>query len=348
MSKKICRTEMEERSQHLLKLIVDRYIQDGQPIGSRTLSRESGLDLSPATIRNIMADLEDMGLIHSPHTSSGRIPTALGYRVFIDNLLKVKPLNKIEICRLRTQLTQEYEEQKLLEHTSILLSELTHLVGIVTLPRHTSKTLRHVEFLPLSKKRILSILVVNEQEVHNRIIPTTRHYSASELQQVANYLNSEFIGKDIKKVRKDLLNALKETRQNIDATMKTVIDVAGQAFDDCSENNEDLVISGQTNLMDVIELSNIDKLRELFAAFNQKQDILHLLDQTLKAQDMQIFIGEESGYKMLDECSIVTSPYVVNNQVIGVLGIIGPTRMAYESVIPIVNLTAKLLGAALR
>ncbi len=339
--------DMSERAQYLLKTLVNRYIRDGQHVGSRTLSREVDFDLSPATIRNVMADLEEMGLICSPHTSAGRIPTVRGYRFFIDTLLQVKPLNNEDEQLLRSLFNQPHDEQCLWEQTSNLLSEVTHLTSVVMLPRNHAKALRHVEFLPLAKKRVLVILVFNEHDVENRIIHTSRRYSPAELQYAANYLNEAFIGKSIDTVRKDLLQELQETRQHMDSIMQTVIEVADKAFK-TEEEQGDFVMAGQTNLMNVTELSSsVEKLRDLFIAFNQKRDILHLLDQALKAQRMQIFIGEESGYKVLDDCSVITSPYTVNGEVIGVLGIIGPTRMPYERVIPIVDLTAKLLGLAL-
>jgi heat-inducible transcriptional repressor len=339
--------QINERAQYLLKILVDRYIREGQPIGSRTLSRDAYLDLSPATIRNIMADLEEMGLVCSPHTSAGRIPTVRGYRLFVDSLLQVKPLNCEEEQRLRDQFNPEYDDQRLLAQTSTLLSEVTGLAAVVMLPRHDSKALRHVEFLTLSENRVLVILVFNEKDVENRIIHTTRRYSPTELQSAANYLNDAFVGKDIKTVRKDLLRELRKTRHDLDKIMQTAIEMADKAFD-TEEKQSDFVMAGEVHLMEVADLStNMERLRDLFIAFNQKRNILHLLDQTLKARSMQIFIGEESGYDVLDNCSVVTSPYVVKDSVIGVLGVIGPTRMAYERVIPIVDLTAKLLGSAL-
>ena len=336
--------KISERAEHLLKILVDRYIRDGQPVGSRTLSKN--LELSAATIRNVMADLEDMGLVCSPHTSAGRIPTALGYRVFVDSLLQVQPLNSQDEQRLRAQLNQAKNEQDLIQQASHLLSEITHLVGVVMLPRHNSKTLRHVEFLPLSGKRVLVILVINEQEVQNRILTTTRRYSASELEQAANYLNAAFTGKDIDSVRQNLLKDMRDTQETLSAMMQAAIEMADKAFL-APQQAHDMLVSGQTNLLDVAELSNVNKLRELFSAFNQKRDILGLLDQALDAQGVQIFIGEESGYDVLGDCSIVTAPYGHNGSVIGVLGVVGPTRMEYQRVIPIVDLTAKLLGSAL-
>lgn len=339
--------QISERAQYLLKVLVNRYIREGQPVGSRTLSRDANLDLSPATIRNVMADLEEMGLVCSPHTSAGRIPTVRGYRLFIDTLLQIKPLNSEDEQHLRRQFIQEYDDQHLLEQTSNLLSNITHLASIVMLPRRNSNALRHVEFLSLSEKRVLVILVFNEQDVENRIIHTSRHYSSTELQSAANYLNQAFIGKDIKTVREDLLHEMQEARISMDKMMQTVIEMADKAFDCFDMKERDFVMAGQTNLMAVAELSDVEKLRDLFVAFNEKRDILHLLDTTIKTQSMQIFIGEESGYEVLGDCSVVTSPYTVKGTVIGVLGVIGAKRMPYERVIPIVNLTAKLLGSAL-
>jgi len=339
--------KISERAQHLLKVLVNRYIREGQPIGSRTLSRDAALDLSPATIRNVMADLEEMGLVSSPHTSAGRIPTVRGYRLFVDTLLQVKPLNREEEQHLRRQFIPKYNAQHLLEQTSNLLSETTHLASVVMLARHDYKALRRVEFLSLSKKRVLVILVFNEQDVENRIIHTSRTYSPAELQSAANYLNEAFVGKDIKSVREDLLRELRETRENMDKMMLAVIEMAEKAFESQESEPHDFVMAGQTNLMEVAELCNVGKLRDLFVAFNEKRDILHLLDQAIKAQNLQIFIGEESGYEVLCDCSVITSPYTVKGSVIGVLGVIGPTRMPYERVIPIVDLTAKLLGSAL-
>ena len=341
-------TELNERAQKLLKNLVTRYISDGQPVGSRTLSKDSDLSLSPATIRNVMADLEDMGLVTSPHTSAGRIPTVKGYRIFVDNLLQVQPLEVEETLRLRQQLLQstDYNNQNLLQQASDLLSEITHLAGIVMLPKHACNMLRHVEFLPLSEQRLLVIMVINEQEVRNCIINVSHEYSPADLQQAANYLNQAFAGKSIQSVRSDLLRDMEQARCDMNHMMQVAIEVADKVFE--PKANNDYVMSGQTHLMQFSELSDLDKLRHLFEAFNRKRDILHLLDQALDAEGVQIFIGEESGYEILDECSVVTSPYEVDGEVLGVLGVIGPTRMAYERVIPIVDITARLVGAALK
>jgi heat-inducible transcriptional repressor len=338
---------LNTRSQRLLKLLGDHYLRDGQPVGSRTLSRDPTLDLSPATIRNIMADLEDLGLIRAPHTSAGRVPTVRGYRFFIDSLLQLTPLNQAEIKRLGEQLRQaERHNQPLLPQTSSLLSDLTHMVGIVMLPKLESQSLRHIEFLPLTARRVLVITVTNPHEVQNRIIDTSREYSAAELQQAANYLNATFAGRDIRTVREELSQEMREVNDSMnDLLRQMLLEMAMKSFDDSTPG--DFVMSGQHHLMDVAELSDKEKLRELFGVFNQKRDMLKLLDQALGANGVQIFIGEESGFLSLGECSVVTAPYQVDGKIIGVLGVIGPTRMPYARVIPLVDSTAKLLGSVL-
>ncbi len=339
-------TVLDDRAQYLLKVLIQRYIRDGQPVGSRTLSRDSGLALSPATIRNVMADLEDLGLICSPHTSAGRVPTNHGMRFFVDSLLKVEPLNIGDAEQLRTQLDPDQDMHGLMATTSNLLSELTHLAGVVTLPKREKLKLRQVEFLPLSDQRVLVILVINDSEVQNRVIHTYRQYTDSELSQAANHLNSLFAGKDLHEVRTQLLGEMHATRENMNQMMMAVIEMGNKAFR-TDQEGEDYVLAGETNLMGFAELADTDKLRQLFEIFNEKRQILHLLDGALYAEGIQIFIGEESGYRVLDNCSLVTAPYEVDGQTVGVLGVIGPTRMAYNKIIPIVDMTARLLGSAL-
>ncbi len=338
--------DLNERAQFLFKTLVERYIADGQPVGSRTLARDTRLELSPATIRNVMADLEDVGLIRAPHTSAGRIPTVRGYRLFVDCMLTFRPPVAADLQLLSDGVRHDADVRRLLEKTSSLLSEITRFAGLVMLPKTESKALRQVEFLPLNENRVLVIIVINDREVQNRIIKTARRYSSSELTEAANYLNSAFAGKDIRQVKRDLLADMSATKDEMNRMMATVIDVARQVFAD-EEPGQDYVLAGQTNLMDIDELSNLDKLRNLFDAFNRKRDILHLLDQALSASGVQIFIGEEAGYQAFDDCSIVTSTYGEDGEVLGVLGVIGPTRMPYERVIPIVDLTAKMLASAL-
>lgn len=337
---------LNERSLQLLKTLVERYINDGQPVGSRALSKDSDLNLSPATIRNVMADLEDLGLVHSPHTSAGRVPTVSGYRLFVDSLLTVKPLESKDLTRLHQGLAVSEDTSDVIGVASRLLSELTHMAGVVTLPKRELVCLRHIEFLSLSHTRVLVIFVTNEQEVHNKIIHTSKVFSPAELQQAANYLNSIYSGRSLDAVRKAVVKELQEDQERMNQGMLDAVKMAQLAFDQ-DNKKDDYVLTGETNLMGFSELSDMERLKNLFEAFSQKQGVIHLLDQCMKADGVQIFIGEESGYRAFDHCSLVTSAYSVSDEVVGVLGVIGPTRMAYEKIIPYVDVTAKLLGAAL-
>lgn len=339
-------SDLNERAQLLLKSLVERYIREGQPVGSRTLSRETGLELSPASIRNVMSDLEEMGLIHAPHTSAGRIPTIKGYRLFVDSLLTIQPLGKAQVQAMQQRIGSISDPDALLATASRQLSEITSMAGVVMIPKRKLVALRQLEFLPLSHNRVLVILVVNEHEVQNRIIQTRRNYSAAELQQIANYLNQVCAGRDLYQARQALLGEMDDTRSHMNQLMSEAVQMAQHIFTS-EEQSGDYLLDGQTNLMSYDEMSNLDKLRKLFEAFNQKRDILQLLDQALHADGVQLFIGDESGYEVLDECSVVTSPYKIEGEVMGVLGVIGPTRMAYDRVIPIVDVTAQLLGASL-
>jgi len=340
--------ELSDRARHLLKVLVERYIQDGQPVGSRTLSKSPGLDLSPATIRNVMADLEEMGLVVAPHTSAGRVPTPKGIRLFVDALLKVQPMSDAEIRRLQAEMDAiRSGDGDIVGSASTLLSALTRMAGVVTVPRRTRVALRQVEFLPLSEQRILAILVIDEKEVQNRILHVDRDYSQEELREAANYLNEEFAGQSLASVREKLLAELADTRATMNDMMQGAISMARQAFETVDDPEQSYVLAGETNLMQFAELSNIERLRGLFEAFARQRDILHLLDRCVAAESLQIFIGEESGYQILDDVSVVASPYSVGDEVVGVLGVIGPTRMAYDRIIPIVDVTARLLGSAL-
>ncbi len=339
--------EISERAQHLLKVLVENYIREGQPVGSKKLARDSGLDLSPATIRSVMADLEELGLVTSPHTSAGRVPTPQGYRFFVDSLLTVQPLDEVQIRRLEEQVAEEDSIPDLASSVSAMLAELSRMAGVVMLPSREYLSLRHIEFLPLSGNRVLAILVISDQEVENVIIRTQRPYSTAELQQAANCLNDLFAGKNLSDVRQQLLTDLHSARDEMDQLMRNAIAMAEQVFEK-TPGSEELILSGQTRLMEFEELSDVDKLRELFEAFSEKRQVLHLLDQCLNSRGVQIFIGEESGYGVLNDCSVVSAPYQVDGKVLGVLGVIGPTRMPYERVIPLVDVTAKLVSAALK
>jgi heat-inducible transcriptional repressor len=341
-------SEPDERAQHILRTLVQQFIRDGQPVGSRTLSKAVGLSLSPATIRNVMADLEDYGFIASPHTSAGRIPTPKGYRFFVDTLVQLRQPAAQEISDLKMQLSddQTLDTKTLAETASSALSSLTSLASLVTLPRQPQVTLRQIEFLPISERRVLAILVVNDSEVQNRVLNLDRTYSADELQRAANFLNEHYAGKDISSIRASVVEELQRTQQNMNQLMIDTVSIAQQALTGDAIPSG-FVMKGETKLMGFEELSDMQRLRQLFDAFSQQREILGLLDRSIEADGIQIFIGEESGYQMLDNCSVVTAPYRVDDEIVGVLGVIGPTRMAYERVIPIVDVTAKLVGAAL-
>lgn len=343
----MCETPVNHRAQQVLKILVERYIQDGYPIGSKTIAEEYALGLSPATIRHILADLEEAGYLSSPYTSAGRVPTSQGYRLFVNNLLTVKSLDGVNVEALQDQLNPDMTLSHLLQSASTVLSSLTQLTGIVALPKRNRIQLRHIEFLPLSSNRVLVILVLNDREVQNRIIYTERIYSHSELQQAANYLNTHFVGKDLLTIRQDISTGLQEDRNQMARLFEMAIEVANKVFTHSEENNKDYVVAGQNHLLNYSRAANLEQLRLLFNAISQKQEILNLLDQSLDASGMQIFIGKESGYQAFDDCSIVTQSYAVDGQLVGSLGVIGPTRMPYERVISAVDITAKLLSAAL-
>jgi heat-inducible transcriptional repressor len=337
-----------ERAQQLLKVLIESYIRDGQPVGSRSLSRDSGLNLSSATIRNVMADLEAYGFVSSPHTSAGRVPTPKGYRFFIDTLLQVQPLEVAAADQMRRQFASGEDPRTLVALASQLLSNVTQMAGVVSLHTPKAASLTHIEFLPLSERRLLAILVFDDREVQNRVVQLDRPIPAEELRRAANVLNEQFRGQTLEQVRQSIIDQLSQMRDLMNQGMGDAISVAQQLFPDQPPRADmELVIAGETKLMGFAELSSVEKLRRLFEAFNEKRDILQLLDLSLKGHGVQIFIGQESGYQILDDCSVVTAPYSTDSGAVGVIGVIGPTRMAYERVIPVVDLTAKLLGAAL-
>ena len=335
---------LDDRSKTLLKTLIERYIADGQPVGSRALSRFSGLDLSAATVRNVMADLEELGYIASPHTSAGRVPPPRGYRFFVDSLLTMRPLEAEKIHAIEGQLRPS-QPQPLISSASHLLSGLTHFAGIVLSPRRKTPKIRQIEFVSLSEKRILLIIVTTDGDVQNRILFTERPYSAAELVIATNYLNQYFAGNDFVQIR----NQVRADLQKIRGDLQDLMAAALAAGDDAMNRDGDqYIISGERNLLEVEEFSsNMKRLRELFDLFEQRTALMQLLDVSHRADGIQIFIGGESGLAPLDECSVVTAPYEVDGQIVGSVGVIGPTRMAYERVIPIVDITAKLLSSAL-
>jgi heat-inducible transcriptional repressor len=296
-----------------------------------------------------MSDLEEMGMVSAPHTSAGRIPTPKGYRLFVDTLVRYRQPKDNDIDVLRSQIERKADDAgALVSSVSSMLSEFTSLAGVVTVPQAQHAALRQIEFLPLSENRILAILVINDREVQNRILHTDRDYSSSELQQAANFINDHYAGKELPQVREQIVDDLDKTRDSMNQAMHDIIAVAQSAIEEAPQTGGEFVLAGETKLMDFAELSDVDTLRRLFEAFSRKRLILDLLDRSMNADGVQIFIGEESGYQILDDCSVVTAPYKLDDDTVGVLGVIGPTRMAYDRVVPIVDITARLLKAALR
>ena len=342
--------QLDNRAQTLLKALIERYIADGQPVGSRALSKISGLELSPATIRNVMADLEEMGFVASPHTSAGRIPTPRGYRVFVDTLLTIESIdaiNAIDEAALETKLqsrSQLNSPQKIISNAAQVLSSLSQFAGVVMTPKRES-IFKQIEFLRLSEKRILLVIVGPGGDVQNRLLLTDVDYTPSQLVQAANYINQHYGGLGFDEVRLRLQNELRQLRDDMTSLMQAAVEAGSDAMADESDN---VVISGERNLLSVSDLSsNMTSLRKLFEMFEQKTSLMQLLDVSSKATGVQIFIGGESQLVPMDDMSIVTAPYEVNGKIVGTLGVIGPTRMAYERVIPIVDITAKLLSSAL-
>ena len=335
------------RARRILSAIVDKYIQEGIPIGSKSLSLADEIGLSPASIRNVMSDLEELGFIASPYTSSGRVPTSKGYRFFIDSLLKLQPVEANELERIKKRVnTHESNSRELAISVSNTLSAITKLAGIVTIPKQQVTRLKEIDFIQLSEKRILAIIVMNETEVENRILQMKRDYSKDELKQASNYLNTHYKGRSLSYIKKHLINEMIQTKESVNSLMTDLIDIADKVLD--FDQSEEYIVAGQRRLMDFHELSDIKQLRQLFDAFREKQQLLELLDKSMSTDGIQIFIGEESGYQMFDNCTLITSPYTTEEGAIGVLGVIGPTRIAYQKVIPIVDITAKLLGKSLK
>jgi heat-inducible transcriptional repressor len=330
---------LDKRAQLLLKTLIERYIEEGQPVGSRTLSKHSGLDLSPATIRNVMSDLEELGFIASPHTSAGRIPTPAGYRFFVDTLLIIKELSSIDRSQLEDQLHPD-NPQRVIQSASQLLSQLTQFAGVVMTPRR-AMTFKHLEFLRLSEKRVLLIVVTPDGDVQNRILFTERDYTPSELVEAANYVNQNYAGQSLEDARTRLQGELREIRQDMVQLMTVALEASNRAL---SEGNEQYVVSGERNLF---ATQDIGRLKQVLEMFEHKTSLLQILDLSLRGQGVQVFIGGESGVNAPDEVSVVTSPYRVDGEVVGTVGVIGPTRMAYDRVVPIVDITARLLSSAL-
>ncbi|MEO7850659.1 MAG: heat-inducible transcriptional repressor HrcA [Rubrivivax sp.] len=338
---------LDARAKTLLKALVERYIADGQPIGSRTLSRASGLELSPATIRNVMADLEEMGLIASPHTSAGRVPTARGYRLFVDTMLTAQPVDMArataDLAAAREQLHPD-QPQRVIAQAAQLLSSLSSFVGVVTAPRKAS-VFHHIEFLRLGERRVLVILVAPDGDVQNRVVFTARDHTQSELIEATNYLNAHYAGLSIEEVRERLKREIEALRSEISALMQAAVQAGTEVL---AESTEQVVVSGERNLLAMPALGHdMGSLRKLFDVFEQKTELMRLLDVSSRAEGVRIYIGGESQVVPFEELSVVTAPYEVDGRIVGTLGVIGPTRMPYERMIQIVDITSRLVGQAL-
>jgi heat-inducible transcriptional repressor len=341
---------LDDRAKRLLKTLVERYIADGQPVGSRTLSKASGLELSPATIRNVMADLEELGLIASPHTSAGRVPTARGYRLFVDTMLTSHPLGlddpaamPPEVAAARGRLHPD-QPQRVIAQAAQMLSHLSSFVGVVTAPRKAS-VFHHIEFLRLGERRVLVILVAPDGDVQNRVIFTARDHAQSELIEASNHLNAHYAGLSIDEVRERLKHEIEALRGEIAALMQAAVQAGSDAL---ADNSDAVVVSGERNLLAVQDFGNdLRGLRRLFDLFEQKTELMRLLDTSSRAEGVRIYIGGESMVVPFEALSVVTAPYEVDGRVVGTLGVIGPTRMAYDRMIQIVDITARLVGNAL-
>lgn len=347
MSKADQKFQLSKRAETVLGELIRRYIDDGVPVGSRTLAREIRLQLSPATIRNVMADLEEYGLIESPHTSAGRVPTDSGYRLFINSMLKVRPLDTRAVHEIEERMTATSDPKQLFTGASELLSQITSFAGIVSLPGSEHCRFRQIEFLPLSNRRVLAILVTEDGQVQNRVLDVGREYGQRELQKAANFFNAEYSARSLFEVKQELLRRMERDSASMHELMRTAVTMAGKLLNDEDVGAEEVLVSGEDNLINVPDFFELEKLRQLFDTFHMKQVLLDLLQKSIHSSGVNIFIGEESGYKMLKDCSVITAPYAIDSERVGVLGVIGPTRMAYDEVISVVDVTARLLGGAL-
>lgn len=338
--------QVDERAQQLFKLLVEQYIAEGHPIASKSLATLPGVEVSSATVRNVMGELESRGLVFSPHTSAGKVPTQQGLRFFVDSLLSVEPWDAGRVQELEAELNRDLTPSELITAASDLLSQITQMTCLITTPRRNQVVLRHVEFLQLDEGRVLVILVLNDREVQNRVIHTDREFSDVDLTQAANFINREFGGRSLLEVRQQIFESVQADKNRMDQLMQSALDMAAAAFEEPEDQGQELVVSGEGRLLDFT--SDTSSVRVLFDAISRKGRVLHLLDRCLESTGVQLFIGDESGYQPLGEMSLVTKPYEVNGQLAGVLGVIGPTRMDYKDVIPVVDVTARILSAAMR
>jgi len=339
---------LNDRSQLLFKNLMGLYLNEGKPVGSTTLAKMPGIGLSSATVRNVMADLEKIGLIHSPHTSSGRVPTDEGYRLFIDSMLTYQPLSDQSLVSIRESLSASLSQDDLLESTSKLLSGITGMTSLVLMPKKEQEVLRHIDFVPLSANRVLVVLVFNDQDVQNRIIELDKQFAQEDLQEAANFLNAQCVGRNLAEAKQLLMSRMEMIRTTTNEFMSSIVTATDHVLEEQIVKQIPFIVSGQTNLLNYQELASSEKLKALFNAFDQHTDMLSLLDKSMHAKGLQVFVGNECGNKIYQGCSVVTTPYEVDGEILGVLGVVGPSRMNYEKVVPKVDMTAKVLGSLLR
>jgi len=342
--------DLNARAEFVLQRLISLYVRDGQPVASRALAEEVDLDLSAATIRNVMADLESYGLIEAPHTSAGRVPTQRGYRFFINALLNVAPLDRQTLGEIEARMFADSDPQSMLSGATEMLSRITSFAGLVSVPDKRQSHIRQIEFLKLSERRVLAILVTEDGQVQNRILSAHREYREAELVEAANYFNAVYNARTLRGVRAELLAHMRMDLRSMRREMRTAVRIARQLFDDdalAGARDDHVLISGENNLLAVPDFAEMEKLKQLFDAFKTKQVLFDLLQKSLRADGVNIFIGEESGYRFLRECSVIAAPYQVGKRKMGVLGVIGPTRMNYDEVISAVDITAKILSSAL-
>jgi heat-inducible transcriptional repressor len=338
---------LNKRSEILLKTLIEQYIEGGQPVGSKQLAEKSGLSLSSATIRNIMAELEGLGLVHAPHVSAGRVPTQSGYRLFVDSLINIKPVTPVVTREFADSFSGEVDADMLVHSASSLLSDVTRFAGVVMVTHNDQEVFRQIEFLNLGHNRLLVILVSQDGRVQNRVITTDREYSPSDLVEAANYFNATFTGQPLDRVKMMLMHGMEKDTGEMNRVIQEAIELARKVFESDAAEDSDLMVSGEEQLIDVPDLSDNETLRGLFNSFKTKQDLLDLLERSLGVDGIKIFIGEESGYDAFSDCSLVAAPFTREGVRVGTLGVIGPTRMDYEGIIPIVDITARLLSNAL-
>jgi len=339
---------LNDRSQLLFKNLMGLYLNDGKPVGSTTLAKLPDIGLSSATVRNVMADLEKMGLIHAPHTSAGRVPTEVGYRLFIDSMLTYQPLSQQKAASIRHELSTGLNQDALMESASKVLSGITGMTSLVLMPNKEQEILKHIDFIALGANRVLVVLVFNDQDVQNRIIELDQPISSDDLQKTANFLNEQCVGKNLAEAKQFLMSRMDSIRSTTNDFMSSVVEATDHVLEEQLEQKIPFLVSGQTNLLNYQELASSDKLKALFNAFEQHTEMLNLLDKSMQAQGVQVFVGQECGSSIYQDCSIVTTPYEVEGEVLGVLGVVGPSRMDYQQVVPRVDMTAKILGSLLK